>query len=192
MKYAYPIFITLLIIFLGLSSWLLYRTFSRPLTVAAREKTAPNAIIYQLQGQTYDEQGNLKNSYRAEKLTYYQYLDKSVLEQLQMTLYQLNQAPWYISANHGVYLEDKDAFRLQDHVKLYQPQGKNNPRSTLFTALLMLHLDKHWAETSEPVRYIRDYKQNRIVVNAVGAKAYQKSHHVYLLSKARGSYEPKD
>lgn len=185
------ILVALLILLAVGSGWLFYKTIFKKVTVVKRSNSEPTAILQNVTTTNYTVNGSIKSHLHAKKLTYYSGLDKSHFLKPVIVVYKPNKMPWRITANYGFSLNKNTILILKKNVRLQQPLGKNNPASIILTSELTIYPNKHFAETKKPVTYTQiSQDKTKVTVKSVGAKVDQKTGKIYLLSKARGVYDP--
>jgi len=180
-----------LLLIVSLSCRLLYNAIFQKQALLQRAKSQPTAILYGVHSISYAEDGNIKTQLNSTQLTYYKGLDKTVFQNPIIISHNPKQGSWHITAKTGVALHQNSILKLIDDVHLHQQATKNNPESTITTSELTLYPQKHYGETNRPVTYTRiSPDKSKVIVKSVGAKVYQKTGQVKLLSKARAVYEP--
>ena len=149
----------------------------------------PNAIISEVTAKRFNAQGELQSQLYAPEIIHFQKQASARLKNPRFILYDAKEKPWTIIADEADAKDNQSVIVLRNHVQLTQPAGLNNPEIVITTSELILHPKDNTAETTKPIKLQEKAKDNSItLVNAVGAKANQKTGIVELLSEARGYY----
>jgi len=200
------LYLLLLLGLVTLSGWLLYKTIFRPMIEQALN-SHPEIILDNVTGKSFDETGTVKSRFSAPKLFYYSSHNNFGFRANQsggkdtkkhtkiikphIILYSANEEPWVITADYGEISDGNKIYKLIKNVKLKQKAGKNNQAITITTSELTLFPKKKMAQTDKFVTLIQQAKDNSTtIITSIGARAYQKTGIVDLLSHMKGRYKP--
>ena len=181
----------LLIIIVGLAltitaSWFSIHQITQK--TSAQTKTnhntnEPNSVIINAHYIHTNAQGQITEKLTSPKIISYKQNDKSVLQTPHLILYG-NKAPWIITADIGISLDDSQKIILKDNVKIVQHNPNGN---TVFTTNeITVWPKKKFARTEQLVTI----KQPGSIVKGQGMTVDMNTAEVKLLNNARGQYEP--
>lgn len=168
-----------------LSSWLYFNLTKTLRPIATTQPQRMNAFAENVTATRFDQNGNLIDQLRAEKLKHYTD-DSSDFIKPHLVIYSETAKPWEVDADHGHANNGIKEIELQDSVRLHQSADKNRHEVTITTSAAKIYPEKDYAETDQSVLL----QQPGVTLQSVGVRAYLKQGRVELLSKAQGQYEP--
>ena len=178
----------ILFIIAGFSGWLYvhYDTTHTKQTTLTDEY--PNSFAEKISITYYDEQGKIKLKMTSPKLTHHPLHNTSFFDTPHVVLYQQDEKPWVIDAEHGKSENDNQIITFWGKVRLIQQGGKNNKKTTIETESLSYLPQKQLAETEHKILL----QQPGVRVSAVGLRAQLDKKQFQLLSQARAHYANMD
>lgn len=155
------------------------------------EEHLPYAVAQNAATSHYSEEGELEYTFEAKTLEYYRHEDEdeaisqyTLVKHPKVMLYMQEQ-PWQIIANQGIYSEQDNKLVLWDDVKVTQSRI-GGLDTQLLTSRLEIYPTQKLAETQEPVKITSPWGD----VEAVGMRADLAERKIKLLSKVKGKHDP--
>lgn len=174
----------LLALLAGATTWLL-RHFNP--AGQAPPKTASHHPDYYFEGATMtqlDETGKLEYRLLSSRVTHHPDDDSTDLARPRFTYYQTGQAPWHVTADHGLVPSGGDVIHLRGHVVVTHRNTNAGETLRAYTPKLDVLTDKQKALTDAPVRIVEGESH----VNAIGMALDMQQNHMELKSRVRGVY----
>jgi len=172
--------ILLLATFLGTSILAIFS--AKKMTTNATHTSSANSIDFFLTNAVYtkfNREGMIRNRVNTNKITHFVTDNASLFEKPNITIYNPNEQPYYITANQGKSEKGKEKIYLWDNVKIIQNNNLNNPTLDITTSAITFYPSTKIAETKEPIVII----QNGDLTEAIGAEADFQNDLIKLLSK---------
>ncbi len=186
--------IYLLLAVLLIAALLYLRDWERnPLSIQQEpaEENLPYAVARNAATTHFSEEGELEYTFEAKVLEYYREEEEdkpateyTLVRQPRVVLY-LEDEPWRIIANEGMYSEQENKLILWDDVKVTQSRIAGQD-TELLTSRLEIYPARKLAETREPVKITSAWGE----IDAVGMRADLAERKIKLLSKVQGRHDP--
>lgn len=155
------------------------------------EENLPYAVARNAATTHFSEEGELEYTFEAKVLEYYREEEEdkpateyTLVRQPRVVLY-LEDEPWRIIANEGMYSEQENKLILWDDVKVTQSRIAGQD-TELLTSRLEIYPARKLAETREPVKITSAWGE----IDAVGMRADLAERKIKLLSKVQGRHDP--
>lgn len=155
------------------------------------EEHLPYAVARNAATTHFSDKGELEYTFEARTLEYYREEEEgevisqyTLVKQPRVMLY-LEEQPWRIVANEGMYSEQINKLVLWDEVKVTQSQLAGQD-TELLTSRLEIYPTRKLAETQEPVKITSAWGE----IEAVGMRADLAERKIKLLSKVKGKHDP--
>lgn len=173
----------LLLIALGLNWFTDYR--QTPTSHTVPTSLLPDAIVTNLQQQTYADDGQPSYSMSAGRAS--QFTEKNItqLTDLHVILFSSGTPSWHLDAHSGLSVDNGDIIELMGDVSIKQDAERYTLPITLLTHSLRLSPKKEYAETHEPVTIL----QGTGLTQATGMQVNIKEGEIVLLSEVKSRYE---
>ncbi len=195
MNYRVKISLIMLLLlgFVTLSGYLLYKNIFLPKLHITQNKKKPNVFIYDLYSTNFNKEGEISSKVFTPSMQYDSFNKFSTMINPRIKVFQKNDpSPWFISADKGAIFNGNGKYQLIGNVKLTQKLTQKTLATIITTSELTFYPSKKLAETRKPITFIRVNKdKSSMVIHSVGAKVNQKTGDVQLLSKAQGVYDAK-
>lgn len=145
----------------------------------------PDAFMINAKYYEYDDQGLLHSRLFTTKVLHYKYQNSAQFIHPDFMIYtDKAQAPWYISAAHGMSRDGVSWVYLWDNVQIHQPQQPNNLPTDIATDHVTILPNQSIAKTDDDVTITRPDS----IVKAKGMQTDFKTGIIELLSHSRGVY----
>jgi len=165
-------------------SWLLLRQSQVQLPVVTdREGRKPDAYLSNFVITTMNEFGQPRYRLEAIYMEHFPQNDTSEIEKPLLTVFRPDELPWYVKSERGVLKPLEDTVILLGHVEMEYLDEKGQSLRVL-TKNLIVHPDRQYAETDQPVTIIDQHG----ITRAVGLNAFLDAGRLSLLAKVRGEY----
>lgn len=165
------------------------RVVEKTLTVAHVDNPDnPDSFIRGVVFTQTDENGDLHNIIRAEKVIHFQSNDAAVFQKIDVLFLESPQKTWRITADHGDSEANLETVHLIGNVNVFQPAGPETKETTITTNSATVLLHKKYVFTDQLV----NVKQPGITIEAKGANADFNIGLVNLLSQVKQTYLPSE
>lgn len=161
--------------------------------VGARETPAayPQSYLTDVETIQFNADGEMDYSVQAARVSYYQFnphrktiRDYTLIDTPNITMFDADNPPWQVSAEHGRTSDEGTMIKLWGNVKIWRTDQKGNT-SELSTSQLVIKPKAQYAETDKPVMINTANGK----AQAIGMKAFLKQQRIQLLSNVRGVHE---
>lgn len=171
----------MVLLLLGISVYGSYLAIkiNRPLKPS---ETLKPMVIGGLNVVEYGKDGKVSRVFKTATLTHYKNQKQSKMVKPDITLYQEDNV-WHIISDNGTSYNNNSKVYLTGHVKIHQVA--TDKKQLVETDSLWYYPNKHFAESSAVVKYMRD---ETLIVNAKGMKANLDTKHIELLSQVSARY----
>ena len=177
--------VVLLIISLALfSSWILKSLDQIPLLRKPVARHEPDYFLTGFNSTVYDADGKRQYHLRGQRLEHYPDDNSVQIQQPQMTLYSARET-WELTADRGIFHEQKKKLQLVGQVKAYNVNVKAGNRLAIQTQNLDLYTEQKYAETRQPVKI----EHGTDVISATGMQLHLDDGRINFVSDVQGTYE---
>lgn len=180
---AFPI--GLLAVLAALSYWLGIVTSADPVDIGGRFRHAPDTIIRQFDGISYDERGDRKAALRGVELRHYPDDESSVIEQPFLRRFAPDAEPSTVKANRAVVNSDGSEVDLTGDVKAFRPAQGGKAAITLTAPHMLVLVDEERARTPGFARI----QQGSSWISGTGFDADNVTQVFNFHSNVSGSYK---
>jgi lipopolysaccharide export system protein LptC len=130
----------------------------------------------------FDETGRLETQSKSRLLEHFEQKDISLIQNPDITNFNIDGSEWYITANNGKMLAGADDIELTKNAKI----RKNTPVVLIESEYFFARTDASYLTTPKPVKITTPQS----VTTAVGMKAYLNKEKVKLLKNVQTTYMP--
>jgi LPS export ABC transporter protein LptC len=146
----------------------------------------PDAIAINVTYTQMDENGMVHHIIYTPKLIHYPYQNSSAFQEPDITIINLPENPWHITADQGTSQYGTNIINLLNNVKLHQAAGPHNTALTITTNAATIHAHEKYVTTDQAITV----KKPGTTITAVGAEAYVDKKTINLLSEVKEKYVP--
>ncbi len=171
----------------ALTFWLDQFVQPPPRVPNAAARHDPDYIVDNLQATRTNARGDAAYTLSASRMTHFPDDDTTFLTRPRLVSYGSTQAPVTITASEALVSGNGENVYFKQDVKVTRAAYADHSEMVLSTTYLHVMPDENIARTDRPVR-ITDASA---VVNAVGLELNSETRILKLLSRVRGTYDPK-
>ncbi|HLA74459.1 MAG TPA: LPS export ABC transporter periplasmic protein LptC [Gammaproteobacteria bacterium] len=131
--------------------------------------------------------GKPKHQLQARYMAHYPDDGSTEFTQPHLTVYRDKGAPWHLYSERGWMSAERKFVLFRGDVLMENPQAPPSRIVRMVTKDLRVVVDEEFAETDQAVTI----RSKTSVTHGVGMHAYLKEGRLQLLSKVRGTYEPR-
>jgi lipopolysaccharide export system protein LptC len=177
--------ISLLIIIVAYTSWLLHSMHSQDL-LPSHDEIHPDFFVKDMTYTETDDNGQLHTVFSTPQMLHYSKNNSAFYITPHIVAYSNEgKQPWDITAKHAESIKGNKQLILWDTVKIHEPPGEKNADTWITTSKLIVFPNQNYAVSDQPVTFT----EPGLAVNSVGMKVFFKEKRVELLNQARGSYD---
>lgn len=140
----------------------------------------PTWYLVNADTKSFDETGRLETQSKSRLLEHFEQKDISLIQNPDITNFNLDGSEWYITANNGKVFPGGDDIELTQNAKV----RKNTPPVSIESEYFFARTDASYLTTRKPVKIITPES----VTTAVGMKAYLNKEKVKLLKNVQTTY----
>jgi len=175
-------------IFALLSAWLANNTEILQIAKRVSPAHSPDYFSSGYHKWQMNEQGTLKSTLTADKMTHYSDDGTSHSIEPIMTFYNDNTPPWVINSETGILSADGKNLQLNGQVKIDRAEYKDHRKITLNTSNLNVQPEINYAETQKWAELINTpHKTTGTGMNMT----YIEPIHIEFLANVKGNYDNK-
>ena len=174
-----------LLAFLAALSFWLDRVMQPPGTAGTGKlRHDPDYIVDGLSATRMDEQGRIKHTLRAQKMTHFPDDDLTVLVQPRLTTYSEGNAPVTVTSRDAHMSGNGENVYFENDVRVVRAADRSQSELTLETPYLHVIPDENRAETDKPVTI----RNANAVVNASGLELNSDTRVLNLRGRVKAVY----
>lgn len=175
-----------LIIIALFSLWLVWHFVLSLEFSAPTNPNYPDSFAKNVHVMVMDKHGKPQYEFSSPIIYHYLINDRTDFSLPNVILYQENQSPWNITADHGEAFEGDNKITLWGRVFFHQPASSTNQETNIQTELLFLYPETQTASTPEFISAVQPFAS----VNGTGMTLNLNTHQLDLLSNVHGMYFP--
>ncbi len=177
----------LIVLFFAAAISLVYRFFPEsPQLTLITNTVLPDSYATNVNALQMATDGLPSSRLQTPSLIHYQQDDAADFEQPVVTLYEIDQPSWQITANYGRSVNAAQTIYVWDNVKAHQAGDAKHLETTLTTSQATVYPHDKIIFTTQPVELIRPGLQ----VQSKGVRANIKDNEITLFSQAQAYYDP--
>ena len=169
----------------GLTFWL-ERVVQPPVDPQTRANTDPDYIVNGLSAVRMDENGRVKHTLKAQRMTHYPEGDMTLLIEPHFVSFAEGRSPVTVTSRHAKVSGNGDNVYFEDMVRVSRAPYGSRTELVLETSYLHVIPDANVAKTDRPVT-IRDAGG---VVTAAGLELNSETRVLKLHGRVKGTFEP--
>jgi LPS export ABC transporter protein LptC len=191
-KIKQTLIVLILLLLIIASCYFFYKTIFTHTTISKQNQQKPDVFIYNLNSTSFNKEGKIAAKLFTPEMSYNSVTKRSTLNYPEITVYKAKSAPWHITANRGEITNNNAIYKLTGNVKLQQGKSTKTLAMIITTPELIIYPDKSIAETHRHITFTQiNNDASNITINAIGARANQKTGEVKLFSHTKGVYHAK-
>lgn len=140
----------------------------------------PTWYLVNADTKSFDKTGRLETQSKSSLLEHFEQKDISLIQNPDITNFNLDGSEWYITANNGKVFPGADDIELTQNAKV----RKNMPTVLIESEYFFARTDASYLTTRKPVKITTPES----VTTAVGMKAYLNKEKVKLLKNVQTTY----
>jgi lipopolysaccharide export system protein LptC len=176
----------LLLLALSLSTWSLFKSYSKSIVVVKTDPTRPDSYMLNVTATIFNKEGLPALQVVTPKMVHYPENNTTNLDQPRVTIYRKSPQPWYIKADYAKASDGMKQIVFWSNVNIHHVADSENPDTSLETTSLTIFPEQQIASTGEAVTFL----QPDTKIHAVGMLANLDAGTVKLLSQTKGEYDP--
>lgn len=170
----------------ALTFWLDHLIQPPPDPRDARPSAAPDYIVSGLSAMRMDEQGRVKHTLNARKMTHYAKDDVTLLDAPRFVTYAEGRSPLTVTSRYARVSANGENVYFQDNVRVVRAPYASRSELVLETSYLHVIPDKNIAKTPQPVT-LRD---STAYVVASGLELNSETRMLTLDGRVKGTFDP--